>query len=468
MIGAGSGRWGSILSPVMLQDEVLVFAPCSFTGANKGDAALLEATAAALHDELGPIRVISTSFTPEEDARRYGLEVLRMPLAPDGKVALQLHRLAQRGPAWGRAVAYVVLAQLAAYVAAMRVWVVLARVFPLLALAVLPTPHRSLVEVVRSARVAAAVPGGYLMAPTPAHYHWLYHVATLALCSLLRRPILLLPGSYGPFPGFHRRVAAAILSRCELVMAREQPSADHLVALGVPADRVRLVPDTAYLLPDGDGSAELDEHGLGWLGQSGRLIGVSVRRHDFPGSHDPGVAFDEYLDGVAQAMDWCVHHLEITPVFVTQVSGDEEVSAAVAARMAMAGRAVTVDADLSPFGLKALYARFELMVGTRAHANILAMAAGVPAVAISYEHKTHGIMELAGFGQYVVPVTETDRLPSVIAEAWNRRRDSRRALAEVLPTLRRAAREAPAAVAAVCRGDGEAAIGRPGREPSGA
>ncbi|MFN2506343.1 MAG: polysaccharide pyruvyl transferase family protein [Acidimicrobiales bacterium] len=435
--------------------EVVVFAPCSYTSANKGDAALFHAMAALLTEEMGPVRVVTTSFTPSVDSLRYGVEALRMPLAPDSRLANTLYRWRRTRNRIGRVVPYLVAGQLLAYIGTMRVWAAVWRIAPRPARRLLPRDQRALTDAIASARVVAAVPGGYLMAPTVGHYHWLYHAATLALCSLMDRTIVLLPGSYGPFLGFHRRVARSVFARCELVMAREHISAEEVLALGVPSRYVKLVADTAYLLDDDSGVAELEELGIGRKLPTSGLVGVSVMRHDFPGCADAQVAQDAYVDAVARALDWCVEHADATPVFVTQVEGDGEVSAAVIARMRHSAQALTIDHDLSPFGLKALYGKFDLMVASRIHAAVLAMAAGVPAVAIGYEHKCAGIMDQAGLGEYVVPITEPDRVPAVVAKAWARCGSNRQVLAAALPTLRNSARQAGRDVAALCGGAGD-------------
>lgn len=441
---------GGTASRIAPGAEGLVFLPCSYTWANRGDAALFHATAGSLRDELGPVRLVLTSFTPEEDARRYGVAVLRMPLPPDGRTARRLQRLAVRGGALERLVPYVVVGQLAAYVGAMRLWRTASRLAPRAALRLLPRHHRAVVDVISRATVVAPLPGGYLMAPTATHYHWLYHAATLALCSLLGRPILLLPGSFGPFPGVHRGVARRVFSRCQVVMAREQASADHVAELGLDDVRIRLIPDTCFLLSDGDGQAELEHHGITGRLPPGLLVGVSVMHHDFPGCDDRTSALEAYFQAVADAMDWCVAVGGATPVFVTQVAGDGEASSAVIDRMRHGSRALCIDDDFSPFGLKAMYAKFELMVGTRMHANVLALAAGVPVVAVGYEHKTQGAMDLVGLGDYVVPISEPSRLQPALERAWAERDDTKRALADTLPQVRSRAREAARLVAAAC------------------
>jgi colanic acid/amylovoran biosynthesis protein len=70
--------------------------------------------------------------------------------------------------------------------------------------------------------------------------------------------------------------------------------------------------------------------------------------------------------------------------------------------------------DLSPQALKALYAELEVMIGTRMHANILSIISGTPVVAVAYEHKTAGIMNMLGLASFVVPIDQaSERLQAV-------------------------------------------------------
>jgi colanic acid/amylovoran biosynthesis protein len=62
-------------------------------------------------------------------------------------------------------------------------------------------------------------------------------------------------------------------------------------------------------------------------------------------------------------------------------------------------------------------------VATRMHANLLALTAGVPVVAIAYEAKTQGIMEQLGLEGYVIDISRlrANELISLVARAWERR-----------------------------------------------
>jgi colanic acid/amylovoran biosynthesis protein len=78
--------------------------------------------------------------------------------------------------------------------------------------------------------------------------------------------------------------------------------------------------------------------------------------------------------------------------------------------------------DLSPQVLKAVYAELEIMIGTRAHSNVIAMASGTPVVAIAYEHKIAGMMEMLGLDDFSLPIDRThERLLDAVQRLWDER-----------------------------------------------
>lgn len=74
-------------------------------------------------------------------------------------------------------------------------------------------------------------------------------------------------------------------------------------------------------------------------------------------------------------------------------------------------RVVVINNDLNPYVLKDLISKCDYFVWTRMHSNILALSSHIKTIAISYEHKTDGIMEDLGLENYCVninTVTGTD------------------------------------------------------------
>jgi colanic acid/amylovoran biosynthesis protein len=72
-----------------------------------------------------------------------------------------------------------------------------------------------------------------------------------------------------------------------------------------------------------------------------------------------------------------------------------------------------------------LYGECEFFVGTRFHSVIFALLHRVPCLAIEYEHKTSGIMNDLGLGEWSIPIEDaTDERVSALADRLIASRDS--------------------------------------------
>lgn len=423
-----------------------IFMPCAFTWGNKGDAALLIAAAQAIRQQWPEAELSFQSFTPVLDAAKYRERFVAMPINPGGKLNWAIHWVPGLSPLILAAACLLVLG----YLSFRRA------VFGLLGL------HgsvaglfgwRALVEEIRGADVVVAMPGGYLQATVWGDDYWLLHWLTLRIVVLERKPLVIYAQSVGPFVGPHRWFAKALLRHVDLVMVREQFSARRMEALGVPAVRLRVVPDAAFALSDtGASHAEID-HLLQHESATGNpLVGVSVRSHHFPGLSDPAQAMERYLDEVAAAADHLIDVYGARVLFVPQCIGiggnDLHVSERVRQRMKRPNESRIITEDLSPLALQSLYGRLRLLVGTRMHANILALCAGTPVVAISYERKTDGIMERLGLGAFVLDIASIQgRLVEAVQAAMDTSADYRSRLAIAIPEIRAEAQRTPALIA---------------------
>jgi colanic acid/amylovoran biosynthesis protein len=79
---------------------------------------------------------------------------------------------------------------------------------------------------------------------------------------------------------------------------------------------------------------------------------------------------------------------------------DRQVNARLFARAAQPDRVLVIAEALPPDVLQAAYGQMDYFIGTRMHSVILALNAGVPALAIGYLHKTRGVLDELGLSDY--------------------------------------------------------------------
>ncbi len=401
-----------------------VFAPGAYTWGNKGDAVLVQSHIEWLRSAAGASGIALTSYTPGSDAQHFGVPFLPMLVDPTSVLARGSARVARATPTLRRALTVFRVLSTRVVEVVVRVWAALYLRWPALAKGIAPAKVGRLADTIASAHLTVTVPGGYLMAPREADDTWLFHVPTLVLVDALGCPLVLGPCSVGPFAGLNAVAARRFFRLPRLVLVREARSVAVLRELGVEPSRIRAMPDLAFTFRPGPASAlgatELERVEKLGADHAG-LVGVSVREHSFPGSSDPAGDMRSYLGAMVDALADLHAREGVAVVVVPQTSMDAPVSGTLAGELARAGVPhVLVDPGVSPSDLSLLYARLDLLVGTRMHANILAMAAGTPVVAVAYQPKTAGILEELGLDDWWLAIDDLgdDRLRGLVAAAW--------------------------------------------------
>lgn len=231
------------------------------------------------------------------------------------------------------------------------------------------------------------------------------HLLPLAMAALVGRPYAVVAQSIGPFR-LMRKPAQWLLRRASVVTVRDTISLEYLVSLGLEPPTVTA--DLAFLL-DSDASAADEAISRGLI-PSGPFVGVSISNliaHHYV-SRSQKASKEKFLSEMAGALSSFSEEHDLPVVLVPQVTGpkldkdDRVLSRDLAARM---DTSVTcLEDDLNPDAIKGIIGRATVFVGARMHANIAALSSGVPTVAISYSHKTPGIMNMFGLGGYVIDI----------------------------------------------------------------
>jgi|HubBroStandDraft_6_1064221.scaffolds.fasta_scaffold623808_2 colanic acid/amylovoran biosynthesis protein len=158
--------------------------------------------------------------------------------------------------------------------------------------------------------------------------------------------------------------------------------------------------------------------------------------HSFPGADDPASQQRLYFHAVAAAADYVVEHHAGRVLVLPQTLEDLRAGRLVQAQINHQDALLVLEDDLAPSQLQELYAGCSLVLGTRMHANILAMCVNTPVVAIGYQPKTAGIMSDLRLGEWVVPIEELDDLLRIVRDAWLAADELRQVLPAKIAALR--------------------------------
>lgn len=408
----------------------MIFAPGAYTWGNKGDAALVTAFLRWLKEDFKAEEVELTSFTPAGDASRYGVVVHHMVVRPMNFGRRATEFLFSTSATLRAGLTRYRLLQAKLSYSWLPAWVRLYRAAPRIARFVGRRSLYTLTKRIDESRFVFTVPGGYLLAPRNVDDWWLYHVPNIRLGKLLGKKVILGPSSIGPFADSHKAAAARLLADVDGIIIREERSRQYLREAKVPESLVLRSPDIAFLHDPVEPSA-LGEEVLRTLrrlkSRHTGLVGVSVRHHTFPAHDHPDEMFRTYMDAISESLAM----LSLNGAGIVLVSQTEEDVSTTQDLASLLRRRdvpfVQADPGLTPSDLQRLYGELDLLIGTRMHANILALTMGTPVVGIAYEPKTIGILESIGLEQWGlwIDAVGDGHLEALVDKAWASRAETR-------------------------------------------
>lgn len=257
------------------------------------------------------------------------------------------------------------------------------------------------------------------------------HYVPLLRALILGRPYFICAQSIGPFV-WTRPLARWLLRRAADVTVRDSISRTYVAALGVRDKAPEQNADLAFLLRAAapERAEEILRSEAGIEAAAKPILGVSISQlieAKYKAAR-PGADGDAFVQMIQRVIRRTAREFGTRVIFVAHVTGpnrdkdDRVIAARVAAGIGDVETSV-LTGDYRPEELKAIIARCRVFCGARMHANIAALSSAVPTVAISYSHKTDGIMSDHGMGNLVAPVATMteDSLAALLAFAFRER-----------------------------------------------
>ena len=273
-------------------------------------------------------------------------------------------------------------------------------------------------------------------------------------------PLVLMPQTYGPFQDPARRAEASdILRRSQLAFARDERSYRLMLdLLGRDFDPRRHMcgVDVAFALPISEPAAASRDDFLDWKErQPGRIAGFNVSGLLFNAPSEAMKQFGLRTDFQALAIAFARRLMKQTdaslllmPHVLDRPGSHESDEVAVRAvrdelQAEFGARLFVPQVADSATEAKWFISHCDWFTGARMHATIGALSSGVPALALAYSGKMHGVFESCGQGHSVVDlrteVTEAaviDAMFASLADAASNRLRLSLALPQTLAKAR--------------------------------
>lgn len=240
-------------------------------------------------------------------------------------------------------------------------------------------------------------------------YFWCFH---MFLANSLKKPIYVMPNSFGPFEGpLVKYIAKKALKNCTLVTSRESLSTKMLEnELGLSVDTY---PDLAFNLP----MSNLDKKEIFSkynLPKDKKLVAITMRPYRFPLADDSEKAYSHFKYEMTKFLKW-LYTNGFMPVIVehTLAVNSHENDAAciedVLSKLDSNEYRYISDSNFDCHDLKRIYSFCDYVVGTRFHSVIFSFGSGVPGIAICYVgNKGQGIMKDIGVEDYSISIYDVN------------------------------------------------------------
>jgi len=298
---------------------------------------------------------------------------------------------------------------------------------------------------VRDADLVVDLSGDMLTEDYGVHVAYSHYIPLLR-ARILGRPYAVCAQSIGPFR-YTRWLARYLLNCAATVTTRDAISRDYLQRIGVSSGRVEWTADLAFLMspaPPERADSILQAEGVVLDGRP--LLGVSVSRliESHYRSRNPRARELDFLSMMRSVIEQTAREHDARVVLVPHVTGpthskdDRIISAALKELLDHSVTASSLNGDYRPEELKAVIGRCSVFLGARMHANIAALSSCVPTVALSYSHKTPGIMSSCGVGEFVAPIETAceNSLGNLVARAFADRHEISAGLCDRMTSVR--------------------------------
>lgn len=256
--------------------------------------------------------------------------------------------------------------------------------------------------------------GGFIHAygERTAPYLMWYFLFYVRLAQKLKKKVVFLPNSFGPFEGFTvKRQVKNVFKKLDLVYAREHVSSESLGNL--LNKKIPIEMDLGFFLKQKHKSEAEKILKKYKLEENEKIIGVTIRPWRFPGHSNPIELYDKYIDSIVKVTEHIIdsgYRVAFCNQSLGPNSHEDDRNAIKAVLTKIEGdKAVWINENMPCPVLKSVYSNFHFFIGTRFHSIIFSLTSLVPSIAIGYGgNKAKGIMGDFNLNEYVIQIDKVD------------------------------------------------------------
>jgi colanic acid/amylovoran biosynthesis protein len=275
------------------------------------------------------------------------------------------------------------------------------------------------------------------------------HAGNLLLGIFLKRPVVILAETIGPFKHkLSKVVAKYLLNHASLITVRGEISKKYLSKMGINRVLQYITADTAFLLEPA--TPQVIEQILKKenIGSNDLLVGITVSelipRYGFPGIPTVKDKYEKYVEIMVSITDYITEKLGATVVFVPSVTGpkddDRRIADAIFKLVKNKSKVRVIKNEYTCEEIKGIIGRCSMFIGARMHVTVFSTSLCVPTIAIAYSHKTYEV--LGPLTKYIIDIRkglEYSNFISMINEVWFNKEKIRKNLALKMRKMRQKA-----------------------------
>lgn len=237
----------------------------------------------------------------------------------------------------------------------------------------------------------------------------LMHLYQIDVNTQFNKPVFVMGTSIEPIQNsIIKYYTEKVLKKVNFIYAREEITEKYLSTF-LPNEKHMQIPDMAFMLGEKYEKVQfLDEIKK----QEKVLIGITVRKWNFPNSPNSEIAQKKYKSELVKFIEDIIKKYNAVFIFIPQVIVDyasdvdiaKEIKSGLTSKYQ--NKFIIRDDDWTPLQIKNVIGQLDFFVGTRMHSNIFATSMKIPTLAIAYEKKTNGIMKTVGIENYVEEIDE--------------------------------------------------------------